>query len=113
MLTPEGNSSPMSLRRRGDYTSYDKDGQPRSAGMATRIRANGQLTVPPRVREALGLAPGDRVQFQLNGNGAVVLRKAPASRPESPRRTERAHARRDAQMRRRAEELLALLRGLD
>jgi antitoxin PrlF len=103
----------MSVRLRADYTCCDKDGQLRTAGMATTIRANGRLTVPPRVREALGLAPGDRVEFQLNGNGAVVLRKALASRPQSPRRTERAHARRDAQMRRRAEELLALLRGLD
>jgi len=78
--------------------------------MATRIRANGQLTVPQRVREALGLAPGDRVEFQLNGSGDVLLRKA-AARQHDPR--QRVHARTEAQVRRRAQELLALLRGLD
>ena len=81
--------------------------------MATRIRANGQLTLPQRVRASLGLEPGDRVEFQLNGNGEVVLRKAPAKPPQSWRRRERVHARLEVQMRRRAEELLALLRGLD
>jgi len=81
--------------------------------MATRIRANGQLTVPQRVREALGLAPGDRVEFQLHGSGDVLLRKAPA-RQHTPRpRSARGHARTEAQVRRRAQELLALLRGLD
>ena len=81
--------------------------------MATRIRANGQLTVPQRVREALGLAPGDRVEFQLNGSGDVLLRKAPA-RQHTPRpRSARLHARTEAKVRRRAQELLALLRGLD
>jgi AbrB family looped-hinge helix DNA binding protein len=81
--------------------------------MATRIRANGQLTVPQRVREALGVAPGDRVEFQLNGSGEVLLRKAPA-RPHDPRpHSERVQARAEALVRRRAAELLALLRGLD
>jgi len=103
----------MSPRLRADYTHRDKDGQLGTAGMATRIRANGQLTVPQRVRAALGLAPGDRVEFQLNGNGEVVLRKASAKPPQSRRRRERVHARLELQMRRRAEELLALLRGLD
>jgi antitoxin PrlF len=79
----------------------------------TRISANGQLTVPQRVRETLGLASGDRVEFQFNDKGEVVLRKAHAKAPETRGRSERVHARSEAQMRRRAEELLALLRGLD
>jgi len=103
----------MSQRLRADYTHWDKDGQLRTAGMATRIRANGQLTLPQRVRAALGLEPGDRVEFQLSGNGEVVLRKAPCKPPQSRRRRERVHARLEVQMRRRAQELLALLRGLD
>jgi antitoxin PrlF len=76
--------------------------------MATRITANGQLTVPKLMRESLQLAPGDLVEFQLNGNGEVVLRKA-AVQPRQ--RTEHVHL--DEQMRRRAEELTELLRGLD
>jgi antitoxin PrlF len=81
--------------------------------MATRIRANGQLTVPQRVREALGVAPGDRVEFQLNGSGEVMLRKAPARQRDVRSHSERVHARAEALVRRRAAELLALLRGLD
>ncbi len=82
--------------------------------MATRITAEGRLTVPRRVREALRLSEGDVVEFLLNANGEFVLRKAPpASQPEERQHGEREHPRLDAQMRRRAEELLALLRGLD
>jgi AbrB family looped-hinge helix DNA binding protein len=85
--------------------------------MATRITAKGQVILPRRVREALGLAAGDRVVFGLNGHGEVILRKAPAVPPSAdrqPREGRPAHQRaEEAQMRRRAAELLALLRGLD
>ncbi len=82
--------------------------------MATRITAKGRLTVPRRVREALRLSGGDVVEFQLNANGEVVLRKAPpVSQPENGQRSQPEHPQLDAQMRHRAEELLALLRGLD
>jgi antitoxin PrlF len=78
--------------------------------VATRITIRGQVTVPRRVREALRLSVGDAVEFQLNGNGEFVLRKAP---PPSQAGGRRDHPRVEAQMRRRAAELLALLRGLD
>jgi len=73
--------------------------------MSTRMTRKGQVTVPKKMRELLRLAPGDSVEFELNASGEVVLRKAPAAKP-APRR-------REAQLRRRAAELLALLRGLD
>ena len=81
--------------------------------MATRITIRGQVTIPRRVRKALLLSPGDSLEFQLNGNGEVVLRKAPAIVHAVGRVTRRVPPRVEAQMRRRAEELLALLRGLD
>ena len=81
--------------------------------MATRITIRGQITVPRRVRQALLLSPGDAVEFHLNGNGEVVLRKAPPIVSAVARETPRVPPRVEAQMRRRAEELLALLRGLD
>jgi len=65
----------------------------------------GQITIPKKLREVMRLAAGDGVEFELNASGDVVLRKAPSSKP--PQR------RREAQLRRRAAELLALLRGLD
>ena len=81
--------------------------------MATRITIKGQVTLPKQVREALLLSPGDAVEFRLNGNGEVVLRKAPAATLTAGRRARTGQPGADAQMRRRAAELLALLRGLD
>jgi antitoxin PrlF len=82
--------------------------------MAARITTRGQITVPRRVRAALQLSAGDAVEFYLNGNGEFVLRKVTVATPEDPEPgSRRLHPRVEAQMRRRAEELLALLRGLD
>jgi antitoxin PrlF len=83
--------------------------------MATRISAKGRVTLPRKVREALRVGPGDCVQFAFNGSGELVVHKAPPEvRPSGRRaRDARHHARLEAQMRRRAAELLALLRGLD
>jgi hypothetical protein len=53
------------------------------------------------------------VEFRLNGNGEFVLRKAPAITPPAQRAMRHVHPRLEAQRRRRAAELLALLRGLD
>ncbi len=34
------------------------------------LTSKGQLTVPKKVREALGLRPGDRVEFEITGTEA-------------------------------------------
>ena len=81
--------------------------------MATKMTVRGQVFVPRRVREALLLSPGDAVEFVVNGSGEVVLRKAPPVAPKGGRRARTGQPRTDRQMRRRAAELLALLRGLD
>jgi antitoxin PrlF len=81
--------------------------------MATRMTIRGQVFVPKRVREALLLSPGDAVEFVVNGNGEVVVRKAAVATLTAGRGGRSTHPRADAQMRRRAAELLALLRGLD
>jgi bifunctional DNA-binding transcriptional regulator/antitoxin component of YhaV-PrlF toxin-antitoxin module len=82
--------------------------------MATRISAKGRVMLPRRVREALRVGPGDWVQFAFNRRGEIVVNKAPPEVGSTGRaRDARHHARLEAQMRRRAAELLALLRGLD
>jgi AbrB family looped-hinge helix DNA binding protein len=81
--------------------------------MATRITNAGRVTIPRRVRAALRVSPGDAVEFHLNDNGEFVLRKASTTAPAGRRATRGMPARVEAQMRRRAAELLALLRGLD
>jgi len=44
--------------------------------MATKITSKGQVTVPKRVRDRMGLRPGDAVDFVEKG-GQVHLVKAP------------------------------------
>ena len=49
----------------------------------TKMTTKGQVTIPKRVRDYLGLKPGSNVDFELAAEGRVVLtvdRKAPQSR---------------------------------
>jgi AbrB family looped-hinge helix DNA binding protein len=81
--------------------------------MTTRITPKGQVTVPSRLRKALQLSAGDAVEFHLKDNGELVLRKAAAAAGRSEKRAARLHLRLEEQRRRRAQELIELLRGLD
>ena len=37
------------------------------------MTSKGQITVPKEIREHLGLEPGDRLDFQIGSDGAVIL----------------------------------------
>jgi len=78
--------------------------------MDTTITVKGQVTIPKRVREALELTPGTRVEFAVNDDGDVVLRKAGrhAVRERKQDRFEAARGR--AEVKWRTDELMALLR---
>ncbi len=79
--------------------------------MATTMTVKGQVTIPKRVREALGLTPGDHVDFAVNREGQVVVHR---SRARSTRKRDRFEAARGkAQVKWRTDELMALLRGTD
>ncbi len=47
--------------------------------MKSRISSKGQVTVPAKVRNRLGLQPGTVVQFELREN-EVVMRKGTSGR---------------------------------
>ena len=51
---------------------------------ATSVTSKGQVTIPKRVRDALGITPGSKVDFEVAGAGArlKVVRKNTPSRPE-------------------------------
>jgi antitoxin PrlF len=79
--------------------------------MATNITVKGQVTIPKRIRDALRLAPGDSVDFDVNQAGQVIVQKTGA-RPAN-RRDRFESARGKAQIKWRTDELMALLRGID
>jgi len=79
--------------------------------MATTMTVKGQVTIPKKVREALRLSPGDSVEFDVNREGQVVVRKAGARAAGKRDRFEAARGK--AQVKWRTDELMALLRGAD
>ncbi len=79
--------------------------------MATTMTVKGQVTIPKRVRDALRLTPGDGVNFDVNRDGQVVVRKAGARSAVKRDRFESARGK--AQVKWRTAELMALLRGAD
>ena len=79
--------------------------------MANRMTVKGQVTIPKHIRDALKLAPGDRVEFQVNPSGEVVVQKT--GRRPPPRADRFEMVRGSATIKWRTDELMALLRGDD
>ncbi len=46
--------------------------------MTTTISSKGQVTVPRKLRDVLGLTPGTKLEFELGEGGTLVCRKAAA-----------------------------------
>ncbi len=59
--------------------------------MGNALTVKGQVTIPKRVRNALGLKPGDEVDF-VEADGGVMIRRAGSadSVPHKPDRFDRA-----------------------
>ncbi len=79
--------------------------------MATTMTVKGQVTIPKKVRQALRLGPGDGVEFDVNREGQVVVRKAGARPTRKPDRFESMRGK--AQVKWRTDDLMSLLRGTD
>jgi antitoxin PrlF len=77
--------------------------------MATNLTSKGQVTVPKKVRDYLGLKPGQPVTFERLKTGEIVLKAAkPSTKLEMSRF---AKLRGRATVRMTTEEILALTRG--
>jgi antitoxin PrlF len=54
------------------------------AAVSTLVTSKGQVTIPKKVREFLGIVPGDAVEFEIAPNHRVVLTKPGAERRPTP-----------------------------
>lgn len=80
--------------------------------MISTLTSKGQLTLPKKFRDYLGVQPGAAVEFSLNAHGEVIIH--PADRRKSRRRTRRFDTLRGSLATGKStDELMALLRGYD
>jgi AbrB family looped-hinge helix DNA binding protein len=77
--------------------------------MATNLTTKGQVTIPKKVRDYLGLKAGAPVTFQRLDNGEIAIRAAKVS--AKPRASRFARYRGRATVRMKTEHILALTRG--
>lgn len=77
--------------------------------MPTTLTSKGQVTIPKRIRDALGLNPGCLVDFSLTGKGHVVIHKAGTQTSSKPDRFDVARGKADVKW--RTDDLIALLRS--
>jgi antitoxin PrlF len=52
--------------------------------VGSKVTRKGQVTIPKRVREHLGIEPGTVVEFEVADDGRIVLVKAGAHPKPSP-----------------------------
>ncbi len=81
--------------------------------MPTTVTSKGQVTIPKRVRDRLGIVPGSQVEFEPQADGKVVLVKKGrgAARRVGPSRFAALRGRATVKM--TTDEIMALTRGED
>lgn len=80
--------------------------------MSTTLTTKGQVTIPKKIRETLGLEPGSEVDFDVDDQGHIIIRKAgPESGRKSRGKDRFDRVRGRATVKWKTDELMALLRG--
>lgn len=80
--------------------------------MSTTLTAKGQVTIPKKIRDVLGLAPGSAVEFDVDEQGRILIRRADEKHSRRIQRRDRFdRARGRATIKWRTDELMRLLRG--
>jgi antitoxin PrlF len=74
------------------------------------VTSKGQVTIPKAIRDALDIHPGSKVEFTVNRQGEIVLRRA-GSEQQSPSRFDRFVGSAGPGM--TTGEIMALMRGDD
>jgi len=78
--------------------------------MANNVTSKGQVTIPKKVRDRLGIEAGSAAAFELTDAGEAVVRKG-GRRPARPPTSRFAKLRGRATVKMRTEEVLARTRG--
>lgn len=81
-----------------------------NTSMATNLTSKGQVTVPKKIRDYLGLKPGAAVTFERLNSGEIALKSARQPK-KKPRPSKFAKLRGRATVSMKTEEILALTRG--
>lgn len=82
--------------------------------MSTQVTSKGQVTIPKRVREHLGIRPGTAVDFEADPDGRVMLVKRTGRARAAKRKPSRfAALRGTATVRMSTRQIMALTRGED
>ncbi|MGH6896300.1 MAG: AbrB/MazE/SpoVT family DNA-binding domain-containing protein [Geminicoccaceae bacterium] len=91
------------------YYVYEIGYYHRSEAVGSRVTRKGQVTIPKRVRDHLGIEPGSVVEFEVMPDGRIMLVKQGA--PPEPSRFEKLRG--TAPTKLTTDQLMALLRGDD
>ena len=78
--------------------------------MTTTITIKGQVTLPKKVRDAVGLKPGDEVEVRATASGGVYIEK-PGTSQSYRERLERVAERRPIGDNMTTDEFMRMLRG--
>jgi antitoxin PrlF len=79
--------------------------------MTSTLTSKGQVTVPKKIRDYLGLQPGSAVAFSLGPNGEVIVQTAATQPPRHKGRLRKLRG--TLTTGRSTDELMRLLRGYD
>ena len=79
--------------------------------MSTFVTSKGQVTIPKKVRDHLGIRPGTAVDFEPMPDGRVVLVKAKGKQAARRKPSRFAALRGTATVRMSTREIMALTRG--
>jgi AbrB family looped-hinge helix DNA binding protein len=80
--------------------------------MSATLTSKCQVTISKRIRETLGLGPGSQVDFDVDEQGRIIIRKVlgkAVQRPHGRDRFDRVRGR--ATVKWKTDELMRLLRG--
>jgi antitoxin PrlF len=87
--------------------------------MATTLTVKGQVTIPKKIRDALDLQPGCKLNFAVNDDGDVLLQKSGSGTTTSKAAAAKSKQKKDrfeqvrgkADIHWRTQDLMKLMRG--